>query len=346
MRVGTDETRACDTVRGAGGSAARDAARGTRRRVVVVVGAGRSGTSAITRGVQAVGVELGERLRRGRGKNPTGFFEDEDLRAITNRVKRALGVRGESVGLIDAHRWHEPALQALRAEAVATIRRRFASHPVWGFKHGRTLRLLPFWREVFADLDLDVGYVVAVRNPLSVARSRGALDSRRGLQVKSDLEWLVSVVPNFPLCRDHRVVVVDYDLMMADPNGQLERLARGLELPITDDTRAAIEVFAREFLTPGLRHSRFTDADLVRDTSISPLVRDAYRWLHRLATDTVDLHAPALWKDWERIEGAFATLAPILGYVDHLEGELRRAKASPLGPLQAIPLAWRKLRGK
>jgi hypothetical protein len=26
----------------------------------------------------AIGIDLGDRLRRGRGKNPTGFFEDND----------------------------------------------------------------------------------------------------------------------------------------------------------------------------------------------------------------------------------------------------------------------------
>ena len=41
---------------------------------IVIVGVGRSGTSAITRGVQALGVELGGHLRPGGGKNPTGFF--------------------------------------------------------------------------------------------------------------------------------------------------------------------------------------------------------------------------------------------------------------------------------
>jgi hypothetical protein len=40
---------------------------------VVVLGAGRSGTSAATRGLQALGVDLGDRLRPGGGKNPTGF---------------------------------------------------------------------------------------------------------------------------------------------------------------------------------------------------------------------------------------------------------------------------------
>jgi hypothetical protein len=70
--------------------------------VVVVVGVGRSGTSAITRGVQALGVELGDRLRPAGGKNPTGFFEDQHLLAINQRLKRLLRIRGDSVRLIES----------------------------------------------------------------------------------------------------------------------------------------------------------------------------------------------------------------------------------------------------
>ena len=55
---------------------------------------------------------------------------------------------------------------------------------------------------VFHSLDLDVRYVLAVRNPLSVARSRAKLNPQRGTQEKSDLEWLVNVVPYFREVRE------------------------------------------------------------------------------------------------------------------------------------------------
>ena len=67
---------------------------------------------------------------------------------------------------------------------------------------------------------LDVRYLVALRNPLSVAASRGKLDARRGRQQKSDLEWLVNVVPYFRRARSRPLVVVDYDLLLANPEAQ------------------------------------------------------------------------------------------------------------------------------
>ncbi len=313
---------------------------------VPVLGAGRSGTSAIARGVQAIGVDLGDNLRPGGGKNPTGFFEDQDLLALNKRLKRLLGIRGDSVALFEPEVWGTPAVRALHDEAVATIRRRFGSAPLWGYKYARTLRLLPFWRAVFVELGLDVRYVVALRSPLSVARSRAKLDPRRGTQEKSDLEWLVNVVPYFRLLRERPFVVVDYDLVMADPVPQLERMATGIGLPITAQTRAGMDVYAREFLLPGMRHSRFTEADLEADPHLNPLTRDAFRWLFRLASDAVGRDDVALWQDWERLEGRVRDLAPILRHLDRVEADVRRAETNLMGPLQTAPRIWRKLRSK
>ncbi len=313
-----------------------------RRRVVIVVGVGRSGTSALTRGVAALGVDLGDRLRPGRPKNPTGFFEDEDVHDLTQRLKRVLGVRGTSVRLLNAAAWRDPAVAALRAKAVETLRERFGASALWGFKHGRTLRLLPFWLEVFDELGVDPSYVVAIRNPLSVAHSRARLDPRRGVQAKSDLEWLVTAVPHFHHLRERPFAVVDYDLLLAEPARQLRRVATALGLSLAAPIGVAIDTFATDFLAPTLRHSHFGEDDLARAPDVNPLVRDAFVWLYGLATDRVDPRAPELWRDWERIDAALTVMAPVLDYVDRLGEEVERARTSVLGPLRGLRDAWRR----
>lgn len=319
-----------------------------RQRAIVVVGASRSGTSVITRGLQALGVELGDHLRPGTWKNPQGFFEDQDLLDISRRLRRAFGLRPRSVALVEPSRWQEPEVQALRQEAVETIRRRFGRYPLWGFKDGRTLRFLPFWQEVFASLDAEVNYVVVARNPLNVARSRRRLDLQKltpwGVtQEKGELEWLVYVVPYFRKLREQTFVVVDYGLVMANPEGQLRRAAAALNLTMTSDVDAAIWAYAEQFLRPELQHSRLTDEDLDRDARANDLARDAYRWLHRLATDEIDRSAPELWEDWERIERTLTSMAPVLRHLDRVEADLRRARWNPLSPLQVIPQVWRRV---
>jgi len=315
-----------------------------QQRFIVVLGAGRSGTSTITRGLRALGVELGDQLRPGGGKNPLGFFEDEGLLKLNKRLRTTLGVRADSVSLIQPHQWQMPAVQTLAREAQETIRRRFGRYSLPGYKFAGTLRMLPFWCMVFQALDLDVRYVMTVRNPISVARSRAQLNPRRGVQEKSDLEWLVNVVPYFRAVRERPFVVVDYDLVMADAVTQLERIATNLDLPLTAAATAGIQEYAEQFLHPNLRHYHFTEEDLINNPQVNSLTRDAYRWLYRLATDSVEPYSPQVWHEWEQIENALSAQAPLLRYVDQLEAELRRAQRSIFGPLQLIPQAWLNMR--
>jgi hypothetical protein len=291
----------------------------------------------------AIGIDLGDRLRRGRGKNPTGFFEDTDVLWLSKKLKRALGVRGHSVRLIEDREWDLPEIRAIHRICVETLRRRFGGSPLWGYKYGRTLRFLPFWLRVWDELALDVRYVVALRNPLSVARSRARLEPERGTQEKSDLEWLVNIVPYFHLARVRPLVVIDYDRVMADPASELERMAQGLGIPLED--RSGIDEYRDSYLKGGMRHSRFSIEDLTRDERINRLTRDAYTWLYRLATDEIEIDDPALWSDWKRIEEGVAELRPILCHIDVVQEALLEAQRSFRGPLQAVPDLWRRARG-
>lgn len=309
-----------------------------RKRAVVVIGAGRSGTSTITRSLQALGIDLGDRLKPPAAKNPKGFFEDLDILDLNRQATSAFGlsVKGASVRLIEPEEWQAPALVPLRARAVDTLRRRFGGSALWGFKSGGIERLLPFWEGVFRTLDLDVSYVLALRNPLSVARSRAKLDSVRGLQEKSDLEWVTRNVGPFRLAAEHPLVVVDYDLLADDPRGELERVARGLGIPFTAAVAAGVRRFADEFLQPSLRHTRFTLDDLERSRVVNPLARDAYRWLRALAAGESTIDAAPFREAWEKIERDLELLRPVLRLVDHLEEEARRARGGFPAGLQSL----------
>lgn len=315
---------------------------GNAQRAVFVIGAGRSGTSAIARGIQALGVDLGNDFKRASGKNPTGFFEDRQLLDLSKRVRRTLGLRADSVALIDPAAWQRPDILMLQQEAISTIRRRFGSVPVWGFKYGRTLRLIPFWEGVFAGVPIQPSFVFALRDPLSVARSRARLDARRGTQEQSDLEWLAGIVPYLRRLKDSLLVVVDYDLLMLDPEAQLRRIATRLQLPVDSRIEAAIQDYRRTFLDPAMQRNRFAPEDLDKEPRLNPLCRDAYHWLRQLAEDRIAWDSAAFWTDWQRIEAGLAALGPMLEHTDRIAAGLRRAAWNPL---TLVPRLLRFLRG-
>lgn len=303
------------------------------QRAIFVIGAGRSGTSTITRALMALGVDLGDHFKRASRKNPTGFFEDADLLAISKSVRRQLGLRADSLRLVSDQAFDAANLQLLQDKAVDVIQSRFGNSPIWGFKYGRTLRILPFWQRVIEHLGHQPAYLIALRNPLSVARSRAKIDPRRGLQAISDLEWLVSIVPMLRRCQGAPVVVVDYDDVLDQPEASLKRVAQAFDLPATDEE---IGRFASEFLRADMRHSQFDDHSLDQAKDLNPLVRDGYRLLRRWGQGR--LTDQAFWSQWTRIEQGVADLAPILAVMDGREAERRRALLHPLGPLQGLSL--------
>jgi O-antigen biosynthesis protein len=266
-------------------------------RAVLVLGMHRSGTSALARGLQMLGIYLGNDFIRAKPDNPTGYWEDRKIYEINERLLATFGLKWEDVALIDHARWHEPEVEALRTEAVEYLRSAFVGHQLWGFKDPRTIRLLPFWRSVLQLLGVEESYLLVIRNPRSVANS---LMRRHGMDaVTAHLLWLVYVVPNLSTIAGQPFVVADYDMVMALPRQQLERIARGLKVPLTDSSETGIDQFANNFLDPNLRHSYFNASDFELDLNLPPLTREAYLWLRALATDRTSTDAPQFWTAWE-----------------------------------------------
>ena len=119
------------------------------KRVVVVLGMHRSGTSAITRGLQALGVNLGQRLLPSQPENPKGFWEDIDINALNIELQAALGQYWHSFGnmgqeLADRSRW-EPFVD----RAKKLLQEKMVETEIFGVKDPRMCRLLPFWQSIF-----------------------------------------------------------------------------------------------------------------------------------------------------------------------------------------------------
>ena len=311
-----------------------------RQRAVLVLGAGRSGTSIITRAVQAVGVDLGNDFKPPSRKNPTGFFEDAALLKLSKRLRRTLGLRPDSLLLLDDEIWTSPSVMPFYEEFATTINERFGDAPIWGFKYARTMRLLPFWERLFVSMNILPSYVMAIRNPLSVARSREKLDAHRGVQANSDLEWLVNVVPYFDRAWNSNLVVVDYDRLVENPSAQLRRLAEQLKLPLSEQTQQDIDIFANTFLKRGLQHTQYSMDDLKSASNINVLVRDAYGWLDRLSRDDIQATSTDLWCGWNKLNSGVSALGPILARMDALNRELRYAQWNPLS---FLPASWNTL---
>jgi hypothetical protein len=275
-------------------------------RAVPLLGMHRSGTSAIARGLTALGVYLGHDFLDAQPENPTGYWEDKGIVAIDDRVLGALGLHWDSISLIEPRELQRRRVRALAREAIEHCRRTFQAAPLWGFKDPRAIRVLPFWRRVLRECGAEDSYVVAIRNPRSVAASlfrRQAMDADEAYRL-----WLVHMVPFLRDLADAPLAIVDYDLFMRDPRGQLERMGRKLALTF-EPNAPAVDAFVTGFLDAKLRHSTFSPEDLDAGSEAARLTRDAYLQLLELAADQREAD-PAFWSAWETTEASLRALIP------------------------------------
>jgi len=308
------------------------------RRVFVVAGMHRAGTSVIARGLQALGIDLGDRLMSADQRmNARGFFEDMDVVRQDDALLDAFGADWKNLALLDAVDWRDPELSTARTDARRLLEARLARSGQFGFKDPRVARLLPFWQAVFAEMGVADAYVIAVRHPLSVIDS---LTARDGLDVRrSGWLWLTHLVCALHYTAGRPRVVVDYDRLLAAPERELARMAEGLGLPAAALTGEDVTTYTRDFLSAELRHAEHTPEDLAA-TVVPPLVRDAYALAQRLACDEADADAGAAATNAEvgALFGRLAATSPLLAYagateraadeVPRLEGELAWARES------------------
>jgi O-antigen biosynthesis protein len=256
--------------------------------------------------MQALGAYLGTDFLETRPDNPTGYWEDRNICELNERVLGALGLKWTDISLIDNADWSKLAVQSLMAEAVEYLRATFTGHRLWGFKDPRTIRLLPFWQSVIKLLEVDECYLLAIRNPLSVAAS---LFQRQNMApVTAHLLWLAYMVPYLSRLATRQFVVVDYDVLMDQPLAQLVRIADGLDIPLNERTRGEVDSFVENFLDSKLRHNFFNEQDFDPTHNLSPLAREAYLWLRQLASDQLRSDSPRFWAAWERSQRAVQVL--------------------------------------
>lgn len=295
------------------------------QRVIVVLGMHRSGTSPITRGLKALGMELGDDMLPEAPDNPTGFWEDVAIQEFNERLLRTITQAWDSTAPIDNSVWSLPEIRSLMLEAVEILRERFGKFPIWSFKDPRTARLLPFWQALFDHMELSDSYVLIIRNPISVARSLRRRDNF-SLE-KSYLLWLQHTTLAYCNTRGKQRVVVDYDLVMSEPRAQLNRIANRLALPLDSSTEKAIEDYIDGFLENSLRHSAYEPSDVSLDRHAPELVGTTFEVLRRAALDHLDLDSDDVQSVLASAQSSLEGFGPIFSYLEQLERQLRAATA-------------------
>lgn len=279
--------------------------------VVIVLGMHRSGTSALTKALQVIGVSLSENLMPEGEFNPKGHWEDIDVVSINDKLLAHYGnvwfsATQPEINLDDQY------VQLLLGEAVNMVQQRVEEFDLWGFKDPRTSRLLIFWQEVFKRAGVQAKYVYALRNPLDIARSlarRDGINHRQGY-----LLWLWHTLPNLNLLQSENVSWVGFNELLSQPRTVIAKLQQQLEL---DSVSAEnVDKFCDSYIDPSLSHSNAQLSDLYQDAEHFEPVLSLYeamdkfsqgsltlqRWLNAEQADNIQRDFQSVFSEqWRRL---------------------------------------------
>ncbi len=304
----------------------------SKKRIVTVVGPPRSGTSAITRALECLGVDLGDTAshRPADSGNPKGVWEDRLVIDLCARALASFGIPWYGLQLFSAADWQTPQGRNFIAEAADIIGQRIAStaNGVWGCKNPQIGRISYIWLEACRQVECDDAYVIALRNPLNVAASviRGSPHFGVGCNpTHLHLMWLVYQIGAMePLLAGRPAVIVDFDAMLSQPVAQLNRMSAALNLP-TDP--AAVQAYQSGFLQKDLCHSTHAADDLHADPRVPALVRRTYALLSEAAFDRIPLTSPEFRDAWEQIAAEAKDRNPMFRLIDQMDQRLVRSRA-------------------
>src|ERR1019366_10375983 len=146
---------------------------------VLVLGMHRSGTSALSRVLNLMGMDLGQDLMPpAPDNNETGFWEHRVLQWINQRTFESLGREWDSILPLPDRWWDQPQIEGFRSELRQVIQNEFAKRALWGLKDPRICFMLPLWEPLLREMNFQPQCVLIFRNPIEVARS---LEKRDGL---------------------------------------------------------------------------------------------------------------------------------------------------------------------
>ena len=282
---------------------------------VLVVGMHRSGTSVLTRGLKALGVQLGDHLASSAEDNLRGFWEDKDVLDVNEKILRALGRRWDSVSPVPLASLQNEVFRSLRDEGRTLLKERFGKESLWGIKDPRLSRSLPYWLPLIEEMGVRPHLLLAVRHPASIAHS---LAVRNGLSEEhSALLCLGHWLEVLRSVDSINSLVIDYDDFLEDSEHYLAGIADWLGVEVSSEIRTEIDDFSSNFLSKSLRHTRATEHDTMRwkeSGGCFALAIDLYSELRQSSHESQGKR-----RSWETYFRDYELFTPTLDYMAALQ---------------------------
>jgi hypothetical protein len=265
------------------------------KRLVLVVGVGRSGTSLLAGILGQLGFHIPQPEVQADDTNPKGFGEPRWVvnfhRRLMDRLRvivfdarpGAFDKTGAVTGEADTHGELRAWLGGELAHADAVV-----------VKDPRVGWFLPLWQRCSDELGAQTTYVTMLRHPAEILTSARKSYGTWQSDASRAAAWLNVMLQTEQGTRDHWRVYVRYEDLLDGWHDEIARAGAKLDLPllseITDERRAAVDAF----VDPGLHRNRVRWDELDVPASVRDLcerVWELFQPLAQAGTDAAPIFA-------------------------------------------------------
>lgn len=237
------------------------------RKLVVILGPHRSGTSVCAAAVAALGAYMGEQLTYINEENPKGFFELPELVAFNDRLLAELGGAWDNPLFSGKLAIQGRDLGEWRQEAALLLGQALGDRPFVAIKDPRLCQLLDFWQPVFELAGFpaeDVFYIHTLRSVGEVADSaqRRAHKTPQFYDLGSDIRegaalWFSLTAQSLLATEGFNNCYIGYRNLLQNPEQVLLRIAAFLGV---EPHSQSLHDFCADFLDSNLNRSK-SDAE-------------------------------------------------------------------------------------
>ncbi len=244
-----------------------------KKTLFLVLGMHRSGTSAVTRALRTLSIDIG-RHTLARRDNPRGFFENPAIVELNTMLLEAMGCQWDSVRTFQASQFRALLASDLFGKASRLLDT-LPDGENTGIKDPRISRLLPFWRPLLESRGTATACIIVLRNPSAVAASLAVRDNMP--VERAHALWILYTAEAILFSKGLRRILLSYDALMDNPKHEIERLAHIFDLPVLPNE---LSIFQESFLDQKLRHHTQDDAEGSRAhhlyTTLKPLLTEPH----------------------------------------------------------------------
>jgi hypothetical protein len=275
------------------------------KRLVLVVGVGRSGTSLLAGILGQLGFHIPQPEVRADDTNPKGFGEPRWVvdfhRRLMDRLRvivfdarpQAFEKTGTVTGEAETHDQLRAWLRGELVQADAVV-----------VKDPRIGWFLPLWQRCSDELGAQTSYITMLRHPAEILTSARKSYGTWQSDASRAAAWLNVMLETEQATRGTRRVFVRYADLLGAWHEQIARAGGELELPLLTDVAADRRAAVDAFVDPGLHRNRVRWDDL----DVPPAVRDL---------------CERVWELFQPLAEAGTDAAPIFAALDVAHDEYR-----------------------